>query len=72
MAVEVKENGSTLEAGVPKELFEVPFPPEGIARGRNEYAVSADGQRFLVVSAADEMPATPTTVVLNWTAELKP
>jgi hypothetical protein len=33
--------------------------------------VTGDGQRFLVVTSPEEAVATPFTVVLNWTAELK-
>ena len=69
MAVDVKGNGSTFEAGVPKVLFElrttVSFPGLG-----NFYDAAADGQRFLVTSLLEEAAATPTTVVLNWTADL--
>jgi hypothetical protein len=69
MAMEVKGDGSTFEAGVPKVLFELrtsSFP--GV---RNFYVAAADGQRFLVTSLLEEATATPTTVVLNWTADLK-
>jgi eukaryotic-like serine/threonine-protein kinase len=69
MAVEVKGDGSTFEAGVPKALFEllrIPGPGSW-----NSYAATADGQRFLVTSLLEEATSTPTTVVLNWTADLK-
>jgi hypothetical protein len=38
---------------------------------RNYYAAAADGRRFLVISLLGEATSTPTTVVLNWTADLK-
>lgn len=62
MAVEVKA-GAALEAGNPRELFK---PPLGA-----DYAVSRDGQRFLIATSAEEDSPSPVTVVLNWTAELK-
>ena len=64
MAVEVK-TGAGFEAGVPHALF--PMRPAGVHR----YDVTADGQRFLVSTRAEEAISTPATVVLNWFEELK-
>ncbi|MCA1602594.1 MAG: protein kinase, partial [Acidobacteria bacterium] len=69
MAVEVKGDGSTFERGVPNALFELRIP--NFPGARNFYFVAADGQRFLVASLLGEAASTPTTVVLNWTADLK-
>ena len=65
MAVEVKA-GAALEPGVPRKLFSIGrrFPTW------DQYAVTADGQRFLVLMPGDTAPTT-ITVVLNWTAGLK-
>ncbi len=71
MAVEVKGNGPTFEAGVPQALFEPRLQTFGLPGPRNIYVATADGQRFLVTSAPEERISTPTTVVLNWTADLK-
>ncbi len=71
MAVELKGSGSTFEAGVPKELFELRLISVGLPGPRNFYVAAAAGQRFLVVSTPEERISTPTTVVLNWTADLK-
>jgi serine/threonine protein kinase/Tol biopolymer transport system component len=40
-----------------------------IAQGvtRQQYAVSADGQRFLMHALVEEANATPITLILNWT-----
>jgi hypothetical protein len=38
---------------------------------RNRVSPSADGQRFLVVGPPAREATTPTTVVLNWFAELE-
>ena len=35
------------------------------------YGVASDGQRFLVNSEVEDNAVQPTTVVLNWTAQLK-
>ena len=69
MAVEVKGDGSTFEFGVPKVLFEMRVPD--LPGNRNYYVVSADGLRFLVTSFIGDATATPFTVVLNWTSDLK-
>jgi hypothetical protein len=38
---------------------------------RNRYVAAADGQRFLFVSPLGRDAMAPTTVVLNWDAELR-
>jgi hypothetical protein len=40
--------------------------------GASEYDVTADGQRFLVNMVVAEARTLPITVVVNWTAALKP
>jgi len=72
MAVEVNGAGPTFVPGVPKPLFEAHvntvFP--GFA-GTTYYAVTGDGQRFLVNTLAGDSTPVPFTIVLNWTAGLK-
>ncbi len=66
-----------LEPGAPQPLFEVrvagpPLDYTGPALGAHSYDVSADGQRFLIVSTTGrEEGSALITVVLNWTAGLK-
>ena len=70
MAVTVKGDGS-FEAGAPTALFQlrtIPVPPN---QGRQQYAVTAKGDRFLVNTVVEPTTPTPVTVVLNWTAGLK-
>jgi serine/threonine protein kinase/Tol biopolymer transport system component len=67
MAVDVKL-GETFEAGVPKTLFLTRVIT--LTSFRNHYAVTADGQRFLINSRPEES-ATPISIVVNWTADLK-
>ena len=61
MAAKVRQNGSSLEIDAPARLFRVHaeslFP---------SYDVSADGQRFLVVSSSLQKHPSPLTVVVNW------
>jgi Tol biopolymer transport system component len=67
MAVEVKE-GSTFEYGLPKALFDLHGRGGG---SRTTYAISRDGQRFLISDMIESSAPSPITVVLNWTADLK-
>ena len=59
--------GESFKAGIPRPLFAARVQP-GIAR--NKYAVSGNGERFLFVAPLGREALTPTTVVLNWGAEL--
>ncbi len=69
MAVDVKIQASTFEAGVPRPLFQTRVV--GYPNPRNVYDVSADGQRFLFITPLEETVSAPITVVANWTADLK-
>jgi len=67
MAVDVKAS-STFEVSVPQELFETRIAGATFRRG---YDVTADGQRFLIITQLEEEKPSPISVVLNWTADLK-
>jgi eukaryotic-like serine/threonine-protein kinase len=67
MAAAVNDKGANFEVGAVKPLFEARF----VTGGRNQYAVSADGQRFLINTVPEQAASAPITVVLNWTAGLK-
>jgi hypothetical protein len=56
MAIPVTANVPTLELGIPKMLFWVPF--------QSQYVAAPDGQRFLVNSATKD--PSPITILLNW------
>jgi hypothetical protein len=49
---------------LPRPLFAVDLP-QPTPPYPNDYAVSADGQRFLINTLV-EQPLMPITVVLNW------
>jgi Tol biopolymer transport system component len=70
MAVPVSTAGETFEAGTPTPLFDVEVP-EATAPYPGHYAVTADGQRFLVNTVIDQPTRPALTVLLNWTAALK-
>jgi len=74
MAATVRANGPNFEVDPPKTLFQ-----SRLFGGRtgnalllgHRYSVSPDGQRFLMIIAAQEQTRAPITVVVNWTAGLK-
>jgi Tol biopolymer transport system component len=67
IAVEVK-GGASFEAGQPRALFEL-HSGNGVVT-EPPYAVTADGQRFLLNTLVDESGGAPLTVVVNWQAGL--
>jgi Tol biopolymer transport system component len=69
MAVDVQTH-PIFSVGKPRLLFEEPYVP-GIGAGAM-YSVSPDGQRFLMMKAADQSRTalTQINVVLNWFEEL--
>ncbi len=67
MAVEITTE-PTFTAGTPRLLFEGRY--ERDVANRTYYDVSPDGQRFLMVEAA-ETGTAQINVVLNWFEELK-
>src|SRR5262245_49146380 len=69
MAAQVRI-GESFEMGGPVSLFE--FRAGGISGAPfAPYAVTADGQRFLITEIVDTEPNAPLTVMTNWTAGVK-
>jgi len=66
MAVDI-QTGSGITAGSPRALFQGRFDS---AISRNRFLPTADGKRFLTVAPLGRETMAPTTVVLNWHAEL--
>ena len=69
-AVPVTTDGATFSAGTPRALFDVEVP-EPNPPFPTDYAVTADGQRFLVNTVVDQPTRPALTVILNWTSGLK-
>jgi Tol biopolymer transport system component len=67
MAVDV-DMGPPIEFGIPHKLFDAPMPRN--FNTRNRYFPTDDGQRFLMLTLLDRGRVPPTTVILNWAAEL--
>ena len=70
MAVGVQVDEARFLAGRPEPLLRVPPDQHGGAV-RHHYAVSNDGQRFLLAPLAPESVSPTITVVLDWQAELE-
>jgi hypothetical protein len=68
MSVAVKTD-LTFEARTPVRLFDTRMATSLNSGSRNQYVVSADGQRFLINQLTSQ--PTPITVVVNWHALLK-
>ena len=69
MAVETKTQ-PTFSAGTPRMLFDGPYERSGIAIAN--FAVTTDGQRFVMVKAGgQESSFTQINLVQNWFEELK-
>jgi hypothetical protein len=68
IAVEITP-GARIESGIPRELFDAGLGAEEQQGG--QYAVTPDGQRFLLLKPLTEAAPMPITVVLNWTASLR-
>ena len=69
-AVPVTTDGATFSAGTSHALFDVEVP-EPNPPFPTDYAVTADGQRFLVNTVVDQPTRPALTVILNWTSGLK-
>jgi len=61
--------GETFQAGNPSDLFDVSFAPTGV--NPYPYAVSANGQRFLVITPEETTSSAAISVVLNWASALR-
>jgi serine/threonine protein kinase len=62
MAVDLRIE-ATVDAGVPRPLFNTRLIVDPV---RDQFAVNADGQRFLVQSPVIKGTPTPITVLVNW------
>jgi len=62
MVVDIRVDPS-IESGVPRRLFDTKLSVDPI---RDQFAVTADGERFLIQAPVSEGSPTPITVVVNW------
>jgi Tol biopolymer transport system component len=75
IAVDVKANGSTFEAGTPKPLFDSGYINRPHAFLYHPYTLTPDGQRFLiprpVAKITEDTTSSPVIVVMNWAEGIK-
>lgn len=67
MAVDVRENGDSLQLGTPHVLFKAAT----VNGSSGPYTVSPDGQKFVMNILMNQGGQEPLTLVTNWTADLK-
>jgi Tol biopolymer transport system component len=67
MSVEVRP-GTTLDIGTPRPLFRTRLRP---GNSLDQYVVTADGQRFIIMEPPADAPLDALTIVTNWTTLLK-
>jgi Tol biopolymer transport system component len=67
MAVDISGD-SKLEPGIARPLFDTELNVDPV---NDQYSVTPDGGRFLILKPLSEAASTPITVVLNWTSLLK-
>ena len=70
VAVDVETAGAQFDSGALRPLFDVRVPSPALGT-RSTYAVSPDGQRFLLNMWDPKDAFRPITVVVNWPAEIK-
>ncbi|MDQ3347408.1 MAG: hypothetical protein M3545_05520 [Acidobacteriota bacterium] len=68
MAVPIRfvSNGKAVEPGAPLGLFATKVGSTAINTNRQQYAVSPDGQSFVMNSVLEGASTPPITVILNW------
>jgi Tol biopolymer transport system component/predicted Ser/Thr protein kinase len=71
MAVDIRTSAA-VEPGTPKVLFQTPRNNFDEVVTNLNYAVTRDGQKFVVLTAPFGQTPDPLTAVLNWTSLLKP
>jgi len=64
MAVDVDGSGSSFKAGEPRKLFSTQ-----VFTTNSPWDVTADGQRFIVVSRGQYEAENAINTVVNWDAE---
>jgi Tol biopolymer transport system component/predicted Ser/Thr protein kinase len=64
-AVDVKTDGPSFEAGLPRPLFEVSTVSSSPLSGA-PFVVTRDGQRFLVLAQVEKTASAPLEVLVNW------
>ena len=67
MAVDVHQNGASLQLGTPHALFKA----STVSNPTGPYTVSADGKKFVMNTVTPQSITEPLTLITNWPADLK-
>ena len=67
MAVDVKQNGASLQLGAPQALFKAIT----VSGPSGPYTVSADGKKFVMNTVLPQSITEPLTLITNWPADLR-
>jgi eukaryotic-like serine/threonine-protein kinase len=67
MAVDVQQNGSSLQLGTPHTLFKA----NTVSGPQGPYSVSPDGKKFVMNTVQSQSITEPPTLITNWPADLK-
>jgi len=65
-AVDVKTDGASFEAGIPRPLFDAVTVTNNAVTGGTPFVVSSDGQRFLILAPTEKLGSEPLQVAVNW------
>jgi serine/threonine protein kinase/Tol biopolymer transport system component len=67
MAVDVSQQGASLQLGTPHALFKATT----VSASSGAYTVSADGKKFVMNTVLPQSITEPLTLITNWPADLK-
>ena len=67
MAVDIQQNGASLQLGAPHALFKA----SAVSNSSGTYTVSADGKKFVMNIVLPQSMSEPLTLITNWPADLK-
>jgi Tol biopolymer transport system component len=70
MAVDIRA-GAAIESGIPRKLFDADADLVFTGQGGIDYAVTANGQKFIIPTETRASVAEPITAILNWTSLIK-
>ncbi len=59
-------NIATLSLGQPKMLFEGSFKKTGYGGGQNNYDITPDGSKFVMINQTSEIRPRVINIILNW------
>jgi Tol biopolymer transport system component len=67
--IQLSSDGKTIDPGAPVSLFSTRIGGALQSINKQQYAVSNDGQRFLMNTVAEESNTSPIKIILNWKAK---